>query len=240
MTAKKKSGHSTSKSLVCMSSAFSALLDDDNRQLQHKANITMPQDNQTTMPVTLAEVSPTLLKDIETVTMLSEQQIKEFKLSTAISAAADSDIDSDEEYCYGACHCRRVRLRVHHSVSFISRCCHCADCRIVHGAAYIAVSYTNGNHAAVQCIRGANDVQYYRSEHNPKSIRIFCRHCGSRLCNVSPMSIGIFPSTFVARPFHPIWHSHYRERLADVHDNAIKLLDTFAEWNGSGLQLIHH
>lgn len=80
----------------------------------------------------------------------------------------------------GSCLCGAVAFEVEALPGKVFNC-HCSQCRKSHGAAFATQAFARGE--TLRFIRGEDDLTAYTGH---GGVRVFCRHCGSRLMNHAP------------------------------------------------------
>jgi len=109
------------------------------------------------------------------------------------------------------CPCNAVTLRI--SAEPIAQFwCHCADCQIVHGAAYAAESIYPA--AAIEIVSG--ETTTFALKTTP---RISCARCGTRLVvELAAIEMRAVNGYLLKDDFRPSLHIHCREAVAPVKD----------------------
>jgi hypothetical protein len=111
-----------------------------------------------------------------------------------------------------ACPCNAVQLRIG-ADPIAQFWCHCADCRTVHGAAYVAEAIYPAD--GVEIVQG--ETKAFTLKTTP---RISCAACGTRLfAELDAIGMRGVNGTLLKDQFKPSLHIHCREAVAPVRDD---------------------
>lgn len=104
--------------------------------------------------------------------------------------------------------------------------CHCDDCQVVHGAAYVPVAiFPEG---AVRLVRGAPVTWKLR-----RTPRVSCPRCGTRLYAEQPGFRGVMAHLLPEGMFRPTLHIHCRFARMPVKDDRPHFATVPAAFGGS-------
>lgn len=125
------------------------------------------------------------------------------------------------------CRCGAIELEItaEPQVQFY---CHCDDCQILHGAAYVPESVYPAN--AVQVVRG--QPSSWKLKRNP---RLACPVCATRLfIDVLALGVrGVNGYLLPAGAFHPTFHMHCQFAVRPVVDELPHYKSRPARFGGS-------
>lgn len=111
-----------------------------------------------------------------------------------------------------SCRCGAVAIELG-AEPMVQFFCHCDDCQVVHGAAYVPESVYPAE--AVRVVEGSPAT--WTLKRNPRS---FCGACGTRLfIEVAPLKVrGVSGTLLPAGAFRPSFHMHCQFAIAPVMD----------------------
>jgi hypothetical protein len=106
--------------------------------------------------------------------------------------------------------------------------CHCHDCQLVHGAAYIPVALYP--EAAVKVTQGAPKAWKLRT-----MARMACPECGTRVfADPAPGMRGVIGTLLPAGTFKPTMHINCGSAVHPVKDDLPHLRDVPKQFGGTG------
>jgi Glutathione-dependent formaldehyde-activating enzyme len=126
-----------------------------------------------------------------------------------------------------ACRCGAVHIEVS-APPIAQMYCHCDDCQVVHGAAYVPESVYRAD--AVKVIRG--EPSAWKLKRNP---RMTCSTCGTRLfIDVLALGLrGVNGYLLPAGMFTPTFHMHCRCAIRPVRDDLPHFASRPARFGGT-------
>jgi hypothetical protein len=123
------------------------------------------------------------------------------------------------------CRCGAVELEVS-GVPVAQLYCHCDDCQIVHGAAYVPESVYPAD--AVRVVRGTPST--WKLKRNP---RVTCAVCGARLF-IDVLSLGLRGvNGYLLPEFHAAFHMQCQFAVCPIRDDLPHFKSRPARFGGS-------
>lgn len=128
----------------------------------------------------------------------------------------------------GACYCERTKVVIK-ADPIMQACCHCSDCRHWSGTFASGAWIFDKQHVEVH-----GQLLSYQSNGRSKVIRKCCEHCFGPVLVERPeigkleVAAGLFQTEF-----KPHCHTHYGERILEIHDDLPRYKDWPSHCGGS-------
>jgi hypothetical protein len=134
----------------------------------------------------------------------------------------------------GSCFCGAVQFTVTGAPASMGYC-HCNSCRQWLASPVSAFSLWLPEN--VKITRGAENIGSFNK--TPRSLRKWCKTCGSSLFTEHPELglINVYAAVIPDVPFIPGLHVNYSESKLPIRDGLIKLKDFPHGFGGSGIEL---